>query len=168
MSDTETPSGQCEWCDWDFHLAAGNRNEKTKQNKKKLFVSPAAPFLRPFHVSRRKATGCEFTAWDTFNRATVIATGDWTLKIGLAAIKPAGAGLPDCRLTLSLPAVAPYRRGGDGRDGDAADGGRHLHLEHLAAPRLVGGAVRQRVLHGVAELMATGEATSVIESGKHR
>lgn len=75
--------------------------------------------------------------------------------------------LPDCCLTLSLPAVAPYGRGGDGRDGDAADGGRHLHLEHLAALRLVGGTVGQRVPHGVAELRAMGEAASVIKSGKY-
>lgn len=61
---------------------------------------------------------------------------------------------PCSALTLSLPAVAPYGGGGDRRDGDAVDGGRHLHLQHLAPPRLLGSVVWQRVLHGVPQLEA--------------
>lgn len=148
--------------------------QKTKRKKKEKVVGlTGGSFFEGFSRVQEKSNRLWVHSPDTFNRATPQPREVFGRLKGrsLLWLSRREAGLPDCCLTLSLPAVAPYGRGGDGRDGDAADGGRHLHLEHLAAPRLVGGAVRQRVLHGVAELKGGGgggEATSVVKSGKYR
>lgn len=70
-------------------------------------------------------------------------------------------------LTLSLPAQSADGCSCDGAVGNSADGGSHLHLQNLLPLGSVWRAVRQRALHGIAQLNATvqrhraGEEASV-------
>lgn len=61
-------------------------------------------------------------------------------------------------LTLSLPAQSADGRGCDGAVGNPPDGGSHLQLQDLLPLGSVRSAVRQRALHGIAQLNVTAQS----------